>query len=286
MRMKRSILKNYLFVPLFAALLSTTFQHTHLSNTAWAETVDTTAVQDIANKSLDGTVDNVQKYAGLSAAITAIGSNVRTLLIPVSKDVTGNVTVPVNVTLLFQGDGRLNISTGVTVTINGPVQAPLKQIFTGSGTASFSGNKGCLEKVYPQWWGAKADGVTNDAAAIQTAVNAAATMNRGGQGGTVFFSPGRYNIRSSIILPRTGATPTKVVRLQGAGMRDTVIGQSGGTTFPQDRALIEWENTASHAWHQWIKDMTLQLPNVAGVQAIRYQPTNKSTLSAVLAEIL
>ncbi|MDD3927244.1 MAG: glycosyl hydrolase family 28-related protein [bacterium] len=284
--MRRSTLKKSLFVLLFAVLLSAMLQHTHLSNTAWAETVDTTAVQDIANKSLDGTVDNVQKYAGLSAAITAIGSNVRTLLIPVSKDVTSNLTVPSNVTLLFWGGGKLNISNGVTVTITGPVQAPLKQIFTGAGTVSFSGNKGRLEKVYPQWWGAKADAVTNDAAAIQAAVNAAATMNGGGQGGTVFFSPGRYNIKNPVILPRTGSTPTKVVRLQGAGMRDTVIGTSGETTFPQDRALIEWEAVASRAWHQWIKDMTFQLPNVPGVSAVHYDVVDNSSQIAILSETI
>ncbi|MDD3927834.1 MAG: glycosyl hydrolase family 28-related protein, partial [bacterium] len=284
--MKRAVLKKGLFTLIFAALLSITLQYTYLDGTAWAVNVDTTSIQDVSNKSFDTTVDNVQKYANFAAAITAIGGNVRTLLIPAGKDVSTNVTVPANIALLFQGDGKLNITSGTaTVTINGPVQAPVKPIFSLTGKVSFSGNRGKLEKIYPQWWGAKGDGITDDTAAIQAAVNAAATI-MANTGGLVFFPAGYYKTTSPIILPRSGDTLTNLVRLQGAGMKTTIFGSSAAG-FPADRALIEWDQTAAtRTWYQSIKDMTFSLPNVAGVSAIRYQIKDNSSPAAILSETL
>ncbi|MDD3926087.1 MAG: glycosyl hydrolase family 28-related protein [bacterium] len=279
--MRISLLERSLFALLSAALLGITFQCTHLSGTARAETADTITAQDIGRKSWDETVDNVRKYADFAAAISGIGSNVRTLLIPVSTIISSNVTVPANVTLLFWGEGRLNITTG-TVTINGPVQAPTKQIFncTAPGKVSFSGNKGKLERVYPQWWGARGDGSTDDTAAIQDAVNAAATMN-GNNGGLVFFLTGRYKTSKPIVLPRTGADGSgRTVRLQGSGMRGgTTIGSSKATDFPRNRALIEWEARTACVLNQSIRDMAFSLPDVKGVSAIHYKLNGKVVLS-------
>ncbi|HEX3781689.1 MAG TPA: glycosyl hydrolase family 28-related protein [Pseudonocardiaceae bacterium] len=60
-------------------------------------------------------------------------------------------------------------------------------------------------------YGAVGNGSTNDATAIQNAVNAAAT-----NGGTVYFPPGQY-------LVNTGIVPASNVALVGAGCGNTVI---------------------------------------------------------------
>lgn len=74
-------------------------------------------------------------YADLDAAITDIGANVRTLLITgAAFAATDNVTVPSNITLWFAGPGVLNVPVTKTVTINGPIIAPPRQIFDGAGT--------------------------------------------------------------------------------------------------------------------------------------------------------
>ncbi|MDD3926088.1 MAG: glycosyl hydrolase family 28-related protein [bacterium] len=286
--MKRSVLKKSLLTLTFATLLSIAFQYMYPDSPAWAVPVDGTALQDLAGKSFDGTVDNVRKYTDLAAAVTAIGRNVRTLLIPVGTDVKSNVTVPDNITLLFWGDGKLNI-TGGTVSVNGPMEASMKQIFncTGTGKVSFYGSKGIMDRVYPQWWGAKGDSIADDTPAIQAAVDAAATINSN-DGGTVFFPIGYYKTVKPIILPRTGNIPTRTVRLQGSGMRGgTILGNMAVTSFPRNRALIEWEQTtAGSTWHQSIKDMTFSLPNIEGVSAIHYKVTDNSSREAILNETL
>lgn len=61
----------------------------------------------------------------------------------------------------------ISISTGQTLTINGSLDAGLYQIFScaGTGKVIYNGTK------YPQWWGAVANGTTDDHAAIQAAID-------------------------------------------------------------------------------------------------------------------
>jgi hypothetical protein len=114
---------------------------------------------------------SVESYASFAAAITALGRAPKTLVIPSSQTVAGNVTVPANISLRFTGAGVLNISSTYTVTINGNLSAPVKQIFSGARTVAFAPNTP-ITAFYPQWWGVVGDGSTNDTATMQAALNA------------------------------------------------------------------------------------------------------------------
>ena len=165
-------------------------------------------VGDIISK---GPWADVRAYASFSAAIDAIGASNKTLLIPNTQTVSASKTVPTNVHLLFLKGGSLDIGAGVTVTINGPLDAPLAQIFSGNGSVSFGA--GAVKEVYPQWWGAVGDGSTNDRTAIKNAIVASPT------GGIVkFILPAiAYAISSGLYLTDTGesgGTP-KLVHLIG-----------------------------------------------------------------------
>lgn len=112
-------------------------------------------------------------YTTLQAAITAIGLNQKALYLRAgSWVIDNNITFPANVMLLMAIGARMDVATGVTVTINGPIDASLLQIFNcvGTGKVLFDGRS--TTKVYPQWFGAVGDAATDDLAAFKKAVEA------------------------------------------------------------------------------------------------------------------
>ena len=116
------------------------------------------------------------------AAIAAIGGNKATLLVSIGVTVTANLTIPATLTLQFIQGGIITVNSGITLTINGPIDAGLYQIFNcvGTGKVVFGGP---LNGIYPQWFGAVCDGVTDDAAAIQKVIDCAPIT-----GGTIYFT--------------------------------------------------------------------------------------------------
>lgn len=82
-------------------------------------------------------------------------------------------------------------ASGVTVTIDAPFAAGLHQCFdlSAGGSVAFTT---VPPAVYPQWWGAACDGVTDDIAAFQGAYAALPTT-----GGRIVVPPGTYRISGS-----------------------------------------------------------------------------------------
>lgn len=112
-------------------------------------------------------------YATLTEALNTIQTSQVTLIIPAGVvAVAANTTIPANVHLMVLNGGRFAVADGVTLTINGPLAAGLYQIFSCSGSGKVVFGPGAISQAYPEWWGAKADGVTDCAAAFQAAVNA------------------------------------------------------------------------------------------------------------------
>jgi hypothetical protein len=109
--------------------------------------------------------------ATISAAISAISSNKGTLYLSPGDWVISDqdLTIPSNVNLKLEGGARLSISTGKTVTINGSIDAPLLQIFTWSGTGKVVFGSGSVPQAYFEWWGAIADGTTDNSSVISKA---------------------------------------------------------------------------------------------------------------------
>lgn len=110
---------------------------------------------------------------------------------------------------------------------------------------------------------------------LQHAVDKAAQV-----GGTVLLQS-RFTLSAPLVLPRTGATPDKVVHLKatryGAGLQGTV-------NFPPGRALIEWATTPERALEQRIEGVQFWLPDIAGVKAIHYALTAPGTKAVMNAE--
>lgn len=82
------------------------------------------------------------------------------------------ITVPKNCVLQFEGG---SFSNGSIVGNNTAIQASLTKIFGLDVEFTESWN---VVEVYPEWFGAKGDGITDDIIAIQTCINKMYSMNK------------------------------------------------------------------------------------------------------------
>ena len=94
-------------------------------------------------------------------------------------------TIPSNIKIIVEHGARLE--GPVTLTINGPFEAGLYQVFGNSITVSFG--DGAVKEVYPTWWpNGTPDGSTHNTTAIQAAVDSIQAI-----GGTVYLIPSSSN---------------------------------------------------------------------------------------------
>lgn len=127
----------------------------------------------------------------LAAAVTEAGASTRTLEISTALSaLTGNLTVPANATLMFAGAGLISCGSFTLTIQSSTANWPGKQIFaddcSSTGSVNFSGNNK-MANIAPAWWGAKADGTTDDKVALRAALDAAF----GSGGGAVYLPCGR-----------------------------------------------------------------------------------------------
>lgn len=147
----------------------------------------------------------------IQRATTRIGSSTKVglVLAPGTWSITESITIGSNFELIIPRGAVLDISSGVTLTLNCTMSAGVHQIFSGSGTVSGSL---VVNRVYPEWFGAARDGSTDDATAINSAVTLA-----NGITGELYFSGGTYLIKSSITVQSNvsfvGIGPQSIVKV-------------------------------------------------------------------------
>jgi len=131
----------------------------------------------LINETLNGT-DYADSYGSFCAAVSAIGATVKTLIIrDVQAEATG-CTTPTTLTLKFQGvNGSLAPATGIFITIESPIVAPGREIFTCVGSESCirfpsfpTLGEGHNRGIRAEWWGFSSRAT---AAVNSTALNAA-----------------------------------------------------------------------------------------------------------------
>lgn len=181
--------------------------------------------------------------ATIEAAITQIGADQATLyLAPDNWSVLTNLTIPANISLKIDKGALVNVASAATLTINGPLEAGLYQVFSCAGTGKVVFGAGAINKVYPQWWGAKGDGVTDDSAAI-----AAAGGSLGTYGGTVAITEGlKCLIDNSLTVPANVhlVGPHLMVGTPGDN-QDAPYDQLGGTLIVNSSKTITMSSGSS-----------------------------------------
>jgi len=170
-----------------------------------------------------------------SDVFTAATKNVRILWGAGTYSFGANTTFPANIEHMFGVGSIFAVPNGITVTINGPLSAPVAQIFSLAGTGQVVFGHGAVKEVYPQWWGARADGVTDDSAAVQAAINSNYFAGASNSGGRVYFPAGIYLLNSqidvtdfqlgiSLVGPRWTSLTGVLEKQRGANLRGNHVG--------------------------------------------------------------
>jgi lysophospholipase L1-like esterase len=174
------------------------------------------------NPTGDGATDD-------SAVFTAAAATCPTIFLTPGK----NYAIGVNLTLasaIFAlaspAGGSLTVKTGVTLTLNGTVLAPLAQVFVlqGTGAVAIGPN---TSNVYVEWFGAKGDNTADDTAAIQNTINAVSN-------GTVRFAAKTYKTSSVLTITHSyenliGSGFGVNIAGPGAGVGGTIISNTATT---------------------------------------------------------
>ncbi|MCK5237640.1 MAG: hypothetical protein KAR06_11750 [Deltaproteobacteria bacterium] len=161
-------------------------------------------------------------YDTFADAVTAAAG--LTLLISTEIEITADTTIPSTVHTKIVPGGSFAVSNTKTLTINGPFNAGLYQVFSGLGSVSFGAE--ATNETAPEWWGAKADKVTESSAAIQSAIDSLpATQLNNYLAGIVKFQPGTYLTNTTLTNVRHGLT------LKGSGVVNTIL-KSTSTAGP------------------------------------------------------
>lgn len=118
----------------------------------------------------------------ISQALSAIGSSAKTLLLSEGTwQITNSIVIPSNINVKFERGAILNIADGKSVTINGPIETNINQIFSGDGNVIIGS---FVKEAYPQWWGQI--GGIDDTAVCQAALDSGVK--------TIRFLPSVYSI--------------------------------------------------------------------------------------------
>ena len=162
-------------------------------------------------------VNIVRDEADLRAKLAAIGASNASLVIATTIPIADDLTIPSNVALSFKRPGQLQPAVGTTLTINGPIDAGLWQIFGTSGVVSL---RGALRFVYPRWFGADGRGIADDSAPFRAALRSLRP------GHTLYITPGEYNLQTW-----TTYTLQKQIVIQGIDRKRVTLvgpGSAGG----------------------------------------------------------
>ncbi len=124
--------------------------------------------------------------------------------------ISGNVSVPTNVSIEFRDGALVSIDAGKTFAFadHSGWNAGAYRTFKGDGLVTFGAS--VRENYLPEWWGAIADGSTDSTSAVEAAAAAVP------ENSNIFFGPGTYRITSAIVI-------SKAVNLIGAGRNVSIL---------------------------------------------------------------
>lgn len=132
---------------------------------------------------------DIKEFPDLSAAVLSPRTANKTIVISNTQNIS-SLTIPSNRVLRFANGGLINVKPGNRLVMQGKLISGRRQIFSKESSVFFE--KGMSSVSYPEWWGARGDGIADDYLPIQKAIASQ---------GTVKLSPKTYTIGQNIIIP-------------------------------------------------------------------------------------
>jgi len=112
--------------------------------------------------------EQVTVAAGVITAVTEISLR----RITGTETVSASRTIGRPATWVVEPSGNISMAGSTTLTMNGELIGPNRQIFSGTGVITFGANSRTL-RVTPYWWGGLCDGSNDDSAALTAIFTAA-----------------------------------------------------------------------------------------------------------------
>lgn len=141
------------------------------------------AIQNKIDSDQIGSIVNVNatdhgdtsEVGSLKYVCDLLGSESKTITLEKGTYSVGtSFTIPSNVAIRMNNGAVLQIATGQILTINGPFEAGVYQVFDCVGAGSVSFGTGSVREIYSQWWKENINpGITDMTSAITAAISAA-----------------------------------------------------------------------------------------------------------------
>jgi hypothetical protein len=225
-----------------------------------------TSQQNIVQNDITYSYTDAQEYElgtnkSLEEQLAAVTENALTkiTLSPGNHTVQNSLIIPSNIILNFEPGATIQLLSSTVVTINADIEGYQHSIFSGDGQVIIVN---VMQRILPQWWGAKGDGITDDSVAIYNALRA--VPNDGeveGTGGTVYFKAGNYMVSRGFEV-----TPRSVI--EGDGPQVTkflIVSNCTNTTFSETAGAMFFLNgTISIDGEQPMRNVTFRNLTLSG----------------------
>jgi len=183
-----------------------------------------------------------QTGSAIQAAVSAVGTTnkVALWLSPGTWTLGANLTTASNITLR-PAPGAMITLGAYDLTINGPLEAGLRQIFNEDSTGAVTLGATSVSEVHPEWWGADNTGATTCDAAWESAIEAIAAVGGKIVGAGAYA---HYDFDDEILIDDDNIT---------------IDGNWALATFTNaDRFIAQGTPTADGDWDNNIKNFTIR----------------------------
>lgn len=182
---------------------------------------------------------SIQKYdadgngaisnAELATAISTIGAVETTLVIDAEVTVSATHVFPDTLAIRFVRPGKFTKSGGGAIAINGPMSAPLYQLFDSFSVGNVTFGVG-IGTAIPEWWGADPTGTSDSLSALTLAMSAAPST------GIDIICIGSFKVSNSLV------TTKDKVRFIGIGKASKIFTEEKYTVIEIETDDVTLEN--------------------------------------------